>query len=165
VPGFKRMRASASGLLLLSVLLGGSALAHDKPKGAPVVLAPGYSKLNYAAPAPGSYQLPPIQAAADARYIDSKGQPGQLHTLYAGRVTLLSFIYTHCDDVNGCPLASFVMGQIAKRLKAVGTTVSMSGRGCSHSRVSTSSRGRASAWTRNRVRSSDLAGSLSRVPS
>jgi cytochrome c peroxidase len=41
-----------------------------------------------------------------------------LHTLYAGRVTLLSFIYTHCDDVNGCPLASFVMGQIAKRLKA-----------------------------------------------
>lgn len=118
MPGFKRMRTSASGLLLLSVLLGGSALAHDKPKGAPVVLAPGYSKLNYAAPAPGSYQLPPIQAAADARYIDSKGQPGQLHTLYAGRVTLLSFIYTHCDDVNGCPLASFVMGQIAKRLKA-----------------------------------------------
>ena len=112
------MRVRASGLLLGSVVLAGSALAHDKPTGPPVVLAPGYSTLNYAAPTPGSYQLPPIQAAADAPYLDSKGRRGQLHALYAGRVTILSFIYTHCDDVNGCPLASFVMGQIAKRLQA-----------------------------------------------
>ena len=112
------MRVRASALLLWSVALAGSALAHDKPNGPPVVLAPGYSALNYAAPLAGSYQLPPIQAAADAPYLDSKGRQGQLHALYAGRVTILSFIYTHCDDVNGCPLASFVMSQIAKRLHA-----------------------------------------------
>ena len=112
------MRVRASALLLWSVALAGSALAHDKPDGPPVVLAPGYSALNYAAPLAGSYQLPPIQAAADAPYLDSTGRQGQLHALYAGRVTILSFIYTHCDDVNGCPLASFVMSQIAKRLHA-----------------------------------------------
>lgn len=112
------MRAGASSLLLISVLLATSAAAHDKAQGLPVVLAPGYGALNFQAPPPGSYQLPPVQAASDAPYLDSKGQRGRLHTLYAGRVTLLSFIYTHCDDVNGCPLASFVMGQIAKRLQA-----------------------------------------------
>ncbi|MBK6658379.1 MAG: SCO family protein [Proteobacteria bacterium] len=112
------MRARASGLLLSMALLAGGAIAHEQPKGPPVVLAPGYSPLNYPAPLPGSYQLPPIQPAADAAYVDSRGQRGQLHDLYAGRVTILSFIYTHCDDVNGCPLASFVMGQIARRLHA-----------------------------------------------
>lgn len=113
-----RTRVGASGLLLLTALLAGSAAAHDQPKGPPVVLAPGYSPLKYTAPAPGSYQLPPIQAAADGPYLDSHGQRGTLHGLYDGRVTILGFIYTHCDDVNGCPLASFVMGQIAKRLHA-----------------------------------------------
>jgi cytochrome c peroxidase len=112
------MRVRASALLLLAVLASNSSIAHEKLKGPPVVLAPGYTPLNYPAPIPGSYQLPPIQAAADAPYLDSRGQRGQLHDLYAGRVTVLSFIYTHCDDVNGCPLASFVMGQIAKRLNA-----------------------------------------------
>ncbi len=112
-----RMRACASGLLF-GVLLSGSVFAHEKPQGPTVVLAPGYAPLNYPAPLPGSYQLPPIQTAADAPYLDSKGQRGQLHALYAGRVTILSFIYTHCDDVNGCPLASFVMSQLAKRLHA-----------------------------------------------
>ena len=112
------MRVGASSLLLCSALLVGGALAHEQPTGPPLVLAPGYHALNYAAPLPGSYQLPPIHPAADAPYLDSKGHQARLHALYTGRVTILSFIYTHCDDVNGCPLASFVMAQIAKRLHA-----------------------------------------------
>ena len=113
-----RMRVGASGLLVVAALLANGAAAHEKTKGPPVILAPGYGALNFQAPLPGSYQLPPVQAASDAPFIDSKGQRGRLHELYAGRVTLLGFIYTHCDDVNGCPLASFVMGQVAKRLQA-----------------------------------------------
>ena len=111
VPVVTWIRAGASSLLLINVLLATSAAAHDKAQGPPVVLAPGYGALNFQAPLPGSYQLPALQAASDAPYLDSKGRRGRLHTLYAGRVTLLSFIYTNCDDVNGCPLASFVMGQ------------------------------------------------------
>lgn len=112
------MRAVAAGAVLCAVLLVSSAAAHERSKTAPLVLAPGYAALNYQAPLPGSYQLPPVQAARDAPFIDSKGRRGRLHALYDGHVTLLSFIYTHCDDVNGCPLASFVMGQVAKRLQA-----------------------------------------------
>ncbi|MEQ8663773.1 MAG: SCO family protein, partial [Gammaproteobacteria bacterium] len=37
--------------------------------------------------------------------------------MFDGHVTLLAFIYTSCNDVNGCPLATFVMGQMAKRLQ------------------------------------------------
>jgi cytochrome c peroxidase len=33
-----------------------------------------------------------------------------------GKVVLLGFIYTHCPDVNGCPLASYVMKQVQARL-------------------------------------------------
>lgn len=113
-----RRCASASALLLLGALLTHVVPAHEKPDGPPVVLAPGYAALNYPAPVPGTYQLPPIEPAADAPYLDSKGKQGRLHALYDGHVTLLSFIYTHCDDVNGCPLATFVMSQIAKRLHA-----------------------------------------------
>lgn len=111
----RRLRAAA---LLLAAAFVSNAAAHQKSSTPPVVLAPGYGKLDYAAPVAGSYHLPPVRAAADAPYVDSAGKRGRLHELYAGRVTLLAFIYTHCDDVNGCPLATFVMGQVAKRLAA-----------------------------------------------
>ena len=100
------MRPGASACFFIAALFATSAAAHEKAEGPAVVLAPGYGALNYQAPLPGSYQLPPVQPASDAPYIDSKGKRGRLHTLYAGRVTLLSFIYTHCDDVNGCAARS-----------------------------------------------------------
>ena len=59
------MRTSASGLLMLAALLAGNAVAHEKSQTPAVVLAPGYSTLNYDAPVPGSYQLPPVQPAAE----------------------------------------------------------------------------------------------------
>lgn len=98
------------------LLLSAASAAHKKQDEAPVVLAPGYSALEYQAPTPGSYTLPSLGAAADAPFIDSHGRRGTLHERYDDRVTVLSFIYTQCDDVNGCPLASFVMSQVAKRL-------------------------------------------------
>ena len=110
-----RLRARAATCLLAAAFCLNAA-AHDKSSGPPVVLAPGYGKLDFAAPTPGSYRLPPIRAAVDAPYVDAGGARGHLHQLFAGRVTLLGFIYTHCDDVNGCPLATYVMAQVAKRL-------------------------------------------------
>ncbi|MGR8921139.1 MAG: cytochrome c peroxidase, partial [Gammaproteobacteria bacterium] len=74
--------------------------------------------LEYEAPAPGSYTLPPLGAASDAAFVDSHGRHGRLHELFDGRVTVLSFIYTQCDDANGCPLASYVMSRVGKRLEA-----------------------------------------------
>lgn len=80
------------------------------------VLAPGYQALGYDAPTPGDYQLPPLGAAAGGILLDSLGIPRQLHDLYGDKVIVLSFIYTRCTDVNGCPLATHVLSQTQKRI-------------------------------------------------
>jgi len=48
--------------------------------------------------------------------VDDQGLTRRLHETYAGHITVLSFIYTHCNDANGCPLASFVISQAAARV-------------------------------------------------
>ena len=102
-------------LLTLPVLVASQA-PHHKAAGKPQVLAPGYSALNFPAPEAGSYQLPPLGNAANGALLDSAGTPVTLHALYADKIIVLSFIYTSCNDVNGCPLASFVLGQVQQRL-------------------------------------------------
>lgn len=82
----------------------------------PVILAPGYGELDYTAPAAGTYRLPPLGDAVDGRVVDAAGTPTTLHDAMDGKVVLLGFIYTHCPDVNGCPLASYVMKQVQARL-------------------------------------------------
>jgi cytochrome c peroxidase len=80
------------------------------------VLAPGYQALGYDAPTAGDYQLPPLGAATDGVLLDSLGAPRHLHDLYGDKVIVLSFIYTSCNDVNGCPLATYVLSQVQKRI-------------------------------------------------
>ena len=93
-------------------------VAHKKDdSAAPVVLAPGYAALEYDAPVAGSYELPGLGPAVDAPYVDEDGKRGTLSQLFDGKVTVLTFIYTQCDDVNGCPLATFVMAQVARQLQ------------------------------------------------
>ena len=36
----------------------------------------------------------------------------------AGKIVLLSFIYTSCSDMNGCPLASYVLGRVQEPIAA-----------------------------------------------
>ncbi len=81
-----------------------------------VILAPGYGELEYEPPAAGSYRLPALGEAVDGRVLDSGGNATTLHEVFDDRIVLLGFIYTHCPDVNGCPLASYVMKQVQARL-------------------------------------------------
>lgn len=67
-------------------------------------------------PPAGSYTLPPILAAPDGRVLDERGRPKQLRDFTRGRITLLSFIYTHCTDAVGCPLAFATLAQVRERL-------------------------------------------------
>lgn len=83
-----------------------------------ITLAPGYGELEFIPPAPGSYRLPALGRAADAKLLNSKGDAVTLHDLIGGKFTLLSFIYTSCSDVNGCPLATYVMGRVQDRVMA-----------------------------------------------
>ena len=86
--------------------------AHPKPE----VLAPGYGPLEFEAPLPGSYALPPLGMAANGDVLDSRGRATHLHELLDGRIVVLSFIYTTCSDINGCPLATHVLRGIQDRL-------------------------------------------------
>ncbi len=86
-------------------MLAAAAGAHD-------VLPP----LEFEPPAPGSYRLDHIMPAPDGTVLDVRNRRARLSALTAGRITLLSFVYTHCSDETGCPLAYGVMDALRGRL-------------------------------------------------
>jgi cytochrome oxidase Cu insertion factor (SCO1/SenC/PrrC family) len=73
---------------------------------------------DYAAPAPGTYELPVIKPAADGKVLDHKGRARNLADLTKGRVTVLSFIYTRCASVKACPMATGVLNQLHRASEA-----------------------------------------------
>ncbi|MDD2659688.1 MAG: cytochrome c peroxidase [Methylococcales bacterium] len=91
--------------------------ADTKPPVQQQTLAPGYGALEFSAPEPGSYMLPVLGSAADGKVLDTQGNALTLHSLMGDKVVLLSFIYSTCSDVNGCPLATTVFHKIKNRLK------------------------------------------------
>ncbi|MDD1623137.1 MAG: SCO family protein [Methylococcaceae bacterium] len=108
-------------LRILLVILGVFAIdctqADTKPPTQQQLLAPGYGTLEFTAPEPGSYTLPVLGSAADGKVLDTLGNALTLHSLMGDKVVLLSFIYSTCSDVNGCPLATAVLHKIKNRLK------------------------------------------------
>ena len=56
--------------------------------------------------------------AADGEVLDSDGNKVRLHDFIGDKPTVLSFIFTTCDDVNGCPLATYVMRSVQDALQA-----------------------------------------------
>lgn len=83
----------------------------------PVVpLAPGYGELGYEPPAAGTYRLPALGPAHDGAILRPDGEAARLHDYYGDKYVLLSFIYSTCSDVNGCPLATAVLARIKNRL-------------------------------------------------
>ena len=100
--------------LLAAGLMSQAAAAHN-PR--PEILAPGWGILSYEAPAPGTYRLPPIMEAVDGRVLRADGTPASLFDLMGDRFVLLSFVYTRCNDVNGCPLAKAVFHLVRSRLE------------------------------------------------
>ncbi len=72
--------------------------------------------LEYLPPEPGSYSLPPIQAASDGTVLDESGQRHRLFDYLGDRYVLLSFIYTRCSAVKGCPLATGVFQMLHNQL-------------------------------------------------
>lgn len=79
----------------------------------------GYGALGYAPPAPGTYALAPLFDAADGPVLADDGAATRLHEIFGDRVIVLSFVYSTCSDVAGCPLATTVLHRIQKRLAEV----------------------------------------------
>lgn len=72
--------------------------------------------LEYAPPPPGSYDLPPIEPAADGEVLDADGTRRRLFDYLGDRLVLLSFVYTRCSDSEGCPLATGVLEMIQEEI-------------------------------------------------
>jgi len=104
-------------LVILSVFAINYSQADTKPPTQQQILAPGYGTLEFTAPEPGSYRLPVLGSAADGKVLDTQGNALTLHSLMGDKVVLLSFIYSTCSDINGCPLATAVLHKIKNRLK------------------------------------------------
>lgn len=83
-----------------------------------IPLAPGYGELPYELPLPGSYELPPLGRAADAEILTPAGETSTLHAQYQGQYVLLSFMYSNCSDVNGCPLSAYVFYKIKAAMQS-----------------------------------------------
>jgi protein SCO1/2 len=66
---------------------------------------PRTADFDFVPPEPGSYALPPIKPAAEGVLLDHTGTRVDLGALLRGRISLVSFVYLTCADVNGCPLA------------------------------------------------------------
>ena len=81
-----------------------------------IYLAPGWGKLSFEAPAVGSYELPVIDLASDGRVANTDGEDLNLSELMGDKITLLSFIYRTCDDVNGCPLSTMVLYTVGSKI-------------------------------------------------
>ena len=107
-----RLRRLLLGLLTLLLTL--PLAAAQTSNGVPAI---GYGQLTYALPPAGSYDLPPLGVAPDGPLLDNSGNPIRLHDLLDGRVVLLSFMYSSCSDVNGCPLSSYVFHKIKSSMQ------------------------------------------------
>jgi cytochrome oxidase Cu insertion factor (SCO1/SenC/PrrC family) len=70
------------------------------------------ARFDFDVPRPGTYRLPVVKPAADGAVLDASGAPRRLRDVLAGRISVLSFIYTRCSDANGCPLATAVLHQL-----------------------------------------------------
>ena len=103
-------RGQTAGMLaaVLLLALSGLLMAHEQPVGD----AP-----RRVAPVPGTYALPPLRAATNAQVRDETGSVRTLHELFDQRIVVLSFIYTHCADGVGCPMATHTLSQVAARLR------------------------------------------------
>ena len=114
--GFEVAFRCAAGITLAVCATPLHAATGDHDHARPEVLAPGYADLEYVPPEPGNYALPPLGPAGDGPVLDSGGRLARVHDFLGDKIVVLSFIYTRCNDVNGCPLASHVLRGVQNRL-------------------------------------------------
>lgn len=79
--------------------------------------APGWGDMQFELPEPGTYELPPFGKAADGDVLTDEGEQKRLSDFYGDKVVLLSFMFTQCSDLNGCPLVTAVYYKLKEALK------------------------------------------------
>jgi cytochrome oxidase Cu insertion factor (SCO1/SenC/PrrC family) len=70
----------------------------------------------FEAPAPGSYELPPIQQLGEHRVLDEAGRETPLLALAGNEAALVSFVFLSCPDA--CPAATAALADVDAALAA-----------------------------------------------
>jgi cytochrome c peroxidase len=110
---------------LAAALLAGLAVApgvaggHDAPSLGDEFVKGVFSP-SFVPPAAGSYELPAVKRVAGFVLRDSTGRSVSTERITAGKVAVVSFIYTACPERLGCPLASQALQDLQGRLKDEG---------------------------------------------
>jgi cytochrome c peroxidase len=113
-------RADVAVALLAGLALApGVAGGHDAPSLGDEFVKGVFSP-NFVPPAAGSYELPAVKRVAGFVLRDSAGRSVSTERITAGKVAVVSFIYTACPERLGCPLASQALLQLQGRLKEEG---------------------------------------------
>jgi cytochrome c peroxidase len=66
----------------------------------------------FAPPAPGTYELPPIDTLRDHAVLDADGEDTTLGTLIGDRLAVVSFIYGSCAEATGCPISTAALHRL-----------------------------------------------------
>ena len=83
-----------------------------------MVVANGWSPdLPFDVPQPGTYALPSLGSAGGGAILGADGEELELEGFLSDRIVLLTFIYSNCTDLNGCPLSTAVFYKIKERFK------------------------------------------------
>ncbi len=90
-------------------------IGHDD---ANYTFAVGVFAPDYAVPAPGSYELPPIDTISDHPLVDADGRATTLAEVLRGRLAVVSFIYATCAEATGCPMSTAVLRTLDRSLAA-----------------------------------------------
>lgn len=86
----------------------------------PRIVADGWTpNLSFEVPEPGSYTLTTINTAGGGTVLDTQGNEIELDSLLGDKIVLLTFIYSSCTDLNGCPLATAVFYKVKERFKDI----------------------------------------------
>jgi cytochrome oxidase Cu insertion factor (SCO1/SenC/PrrC family) len=111
---------TAAVLLLAALAAAPAAAAGAAGEVAPADLAYTYTvgpfRPEYAAPPPGSYELPAIDDVGDHPLVGADGRPTTLFALTGDRVAVVAFVYTSCAEATGCPLSMAVLRRVDRAL-------------------------------------------------
>lgn len=115
------LRSGALAALLAAGALGPvSAPAHSTGPALPDEFIRGAFAPSFVPPPPGTYELPAIKQVAAFTLRDVAGRPVDTRSVMAGKIAVVSFIYTACPDRLGCPLASQTLRDLQARLRESG---------------------------------------------
>src|SRR5499427_7421655 len=110
---------------IITALLLGLTLAPRAARGHEVLsleeeFVKGVFSPSFAPPPAGTYDLPTINRVPGFVLRDDTGHRVSTERLTAGKVTVVSFIYTACPERLGCPLASLALQSLQTRVREEG---------------------------------------------